>query len=58
LFVGWGHSISGANTHLRSVVLTVGVTRSFTARSNEEKASALPSGESKKALICTCAKSK
>ena len=58
LFVGWGHSITGANTHLRGVVLTVGVTRTFVARSSEEKASAMPSEESKKALVCTCAKSK
>ncbi len=58
LFVGWGRSIIGANTHLRSLVLTVGVTKSFTARSGEEKKSVLPSTESKKALVCTCAKSK
>ena len=58
LFAGWGRSITGANTHLRSLVLTVGVTRSFTARSREEKESVLPSSESKKVLVCTCAKSK
>ena len=39
LFAGWGRSIKGANTHLRSLVLTVGVTKSFTARSREEKKS-------------------
>jgi len=58
LFVGWGKSIAGANTHLRALVLTVGVTKSFTARSSEEKASVLPSTESKRVLVCTCAKSK
>ncbi len=58
LFVGWGRSIWGTNTHLRALVLTVGVTKSFAARSREEKASVLPSMESKKALVCTCAKSK
>jgi len=58
VFVGWGRSIRGANTHLRSLVLTVGVTKSFTARSREEKKSVLPSTESKKVLVCTCAKSK
>jgi len=58
LFVGWGRSIQGVNTHLRSLVLTVGVTKSFTARSREEKKSVLPSTESKKVLVCTCAKSK
>jgi hypothetical protein len=55
LFLGWGRSITGTNTHLRAIVLTVGVSRSFTGRSREEKASVLPSGESKKALVCTCA---
>ena len=58
LFVGWGRSITGTNTHLRAIVLTVGVTQNFTGRSRQEKASVLPSGESKKALVCTCAKSK
>ena len=58
LFVGWGRSITGTNTHLRAIVLTVGVTQNFTGRSREEKASVLPSGESKKALVCTCAQSK
>ncbi|MBZ5618991.1 MAG: hypothetical protein LAQ69_09745 [Acidobacteriia bacterium] len=58
LFAGWGRSISGTNTHLRAIVLTVGVTTNFSARSREEKASALPSSESKKALVCTCAQSK
>jgi len=58
LFAGWGRSIEGTNTHLRAIVLTVGVTKSFAARSHEEKASALPSAEPQKALVCTCAKSK
>jgi hypothetical protein len=39
-------------------VLTAGVTKSFTARSREVKASALPAAESKRTLVCTCAKSK
>jgi hypothetical protein len=58
LFVGWGRSITGTNTHLRAIVLTVGVTQNFTGRSREEKASVLPYAESKKALVCTCAQSK
>ena len=58
LFVGWGRSITGTNTHLRAIVLTVGVTQNFTGRPREEKSSVLPSAESKKALVCTCAKSK
>jgi hypothetical protein len=56
LFVGWGRSINGTNTHLRGIVVTVGVAKTFTARSFDEKASALPSTESRKALVCTCAK--
>jgi hypothetical protein len=58
VFVGWGRSIAGANTHLRAIVLTTGVTRTFTGRTHEEKASALPSTESRRTLVCTCAKSK
>ena len=58
LFVGWGRSIAGTNTHLRTIVLTAGVTKSFTARARVEKASALPATESKRTLVCTCAKSK
>jgi hypothetical protein len=56
LFVGWGRSITGANTHLRALVLTAGVTKSFTGRARDEKASAMPAAESSKALVCTCAK--
>jgi hypothetical protein len=58
LFVGWGRSINGTNTHLRDIVLTVGVTRSFATRSVEEKASALPLAEPNKTLVCTCAKTR
>jgi hypothetical protein len=56
LFVGWGHSVNGTNTHLRGIVLTVGITKTFTTRSYEEKFSAVASTESRKALVCTCAK--
>jgi hypothetical protein len=58
LFFGWGRSIEGTNTHLRAIVLTAGVTRSFATRSREEKLSAQPATESRNALVCTCAKSK
>jgi hypothetical protein len=58
LFVGWGHSLYGTNTHLRSIVLSAGVTRTFVGRSRDEKASVLPSAEANKTLVCTCAKSK
>ena len=58
LFVGWGRSIAGTNTHLRGLVLTAGVAKTFTARSRQEKASAPPWTEPQKVLVCTCAKSK
>ena len=58
LFVGWGRSIAGANTHLRSLVLTVGVTKSFTARSRDEKQLRAALDGIEKVLVCTCAKSK
>jgi hypothetical protein len=56
LFVGWGRSLSGTNTHLRDLVLTVGVATTFAGRSHEEKSSVLPSEECKQALNCICAK--
>lgn len=55
-FVGWGHSITGANTHLRALVLTAGVTKSFAGRVRDEEALAMPAAESTRALVCTCAK--
>jgi hypothetical protein len=58
VFLGWGRSINGTNTHLRDLVLTVGITKTFTRRYREEEASALPCGESRKTLVCTCAQSK
>lgn len=59
LFFGFGRSIQGANTHLRAVVATVGVTKSFSGwAANKETAGALPLPEPTKTLVCTCAKSK
>jgi hypothetical protein len=57
--VGVGHSVWGANTHLRSVVVSVGFVKAFSTRLASEKPSTtalLP--EANKALVCTCAKSK
>ncbi len=58
LFLGWGRSIDGTNTHLRDLVLTAGVTRAFARKSHEETASALPYNQARKTLVCACAKSK
>jgi hypothetical protein len=58
LFFGVGHSVRGANTHLRGVVVTAGVSKSFSAWSDKGKESALPLQEPTKVLVCTCAKSK
>jgi hypothetical protein len=59
IVVGAGRSVAGANTHLRAMVVTVGVVKAFTTRlaieaSPETASLAQPS----KALVCTCAKSK
>ena len=58
LFLGFGHSIYGVYAHLRAVVVTVGFTKNFAARSGDEKLSATAQPEPTKALVCTCAKSK
>jgi hypothetical protein len=58
LFVGLGHSVYGTNTHLRAVVVTVGISKSFAAWSGHEKLSAKAPPEPAKALVCTCAKTK
>lgn len=58
MFVGFGRSLYGYNAHLRAVVLTVGVTRSFTTRRGAENLSASVEPEPVKAFVCTCAKSK
>lgn len=58
LFFGLGRSVRGANTHLRGVVVTAGVTKSFSVRSEKETVSALPVPEPTKTLVCTCAKSR
>jgi len=58
VFFGLGRSIQGANTHLRGVVVTAGVTKSFSVQSDKARVSALPFQEAAQALVCTCAKSK
>jgi hypothetical protein len=59
IVVGAGHSVTGANTHLRAMVVTVGIVKAFTTRLAIEEAretASLP--KASKALVCTCAKSK
>jgi hypothetical protein len=54
-----GHSVYGANTHLRTRVVTVGIVKGFATKLAGEapvKRAFLP--EASKALVCTCAKSK
>jgi hypothetical protein len=58
VFFAMGHSLYGANGHLRSVVVTVGITKSFTSRFAGEKRSARALlTQPSQALVCTCAKS-
>ena len=57
--VGVGHSVWGANTHLRALVVSVGFVKAFTtklASDRPSKTALLP--QANKALVCTCAKSK
>jgi hypothetical protein len=57
LIIGAGHSVWGANTHMRTAIVSVGFVKAFATRlasENPSKAALLP--EAKKALVCTCAK--
>ena len=57
--VGVGHSVGGANTHLRALVVSVGFVKAFTTRLAIDEASETASlPQASKALVCTCAKSK
>jgi hypothetical protein len=58
IVVGAGHSITGANTHLRAMVVTVGIVKAFTTRLANAEAEMASLPNESKALICTCAKSK
>ncbi|HLJ46117.1 MAG TPA: hypothetical protein VKU01_08925 [Bryobacteraceae bacterium] len=58
-FVSVGHSYYGTNTHLRFLVTTVGFTKAFSTRlSAENSAANAVLQDSRKAVVCTCAKSK
>jgi hypothetical protein len=59
IVVGAGHSVWGANTHLRTVVVSVGFVKAFATKLAGES----PSGkawlpEANQALVCSCAKTK
>src|SRR5215471_204363 len=59
LVVGAGHSVWGANTHMRTAVVSIGFVKAFTTGLSHDKASTatlLP--EARQALVCTCAKTK
>jgi hypothetical protein len=59
IVVGAGRSVTGANTHLRALVVTVGVVKAFTTRlaiEDTPQTASLPQAGT--ALVCTCAKSK
>ena len=62
MFLSLGRSIEGRNGHLHAAVVTIGVSRSFGARSTVERASAGTGGESatgaNRPLVCTCTKTK
>jgi hypothetical protein len=57
--MGVGHSVFGANTHLRAMVVTIGIVKAFSTRlAVEEVSQAASLPQASKALVCTCAKSK
>jgi len=59
MVVGVGHSVWGANTHLRTMVVSVGFVKAFGTRlagDRPSKTTLLP--QANKAMVCTCAKSK
>jgi hypothetical protein len=56
IVVGVGHSIWGANTHLRTLVVTVGFVKAFSTKLASERVSQTALPQANKALVCTCAK--
>ncbi len=58
-FISAGHTYYGTNSHLRYLVTTVGITKAFSTRMSAENSAAnAVLQDSKKAVVCTCAKSK
>jgi hypothetical protein len=59
LVFGAGHSLFGANTHLRAMVLSMGIVKAFGTRLAIEEGSETESlPQASRVLVCTCAKSK
>jgi hypothetical protein len=58
VIVGVGRSLWGANTHLRGIVVSVGVVKAFSTRLASEAPETASLPQASKALVCTCAKSK
>ena len=58
IIVGVGHSVWGANTHLRSLVVTVGFVKAFSTKLSDRPSKTAMLPQANKALVCTCAKSK
>jgi hypothetical protein len=59
MFLSVAHSVAGRNGHLHAAVVTVGVSRSFGGQREERSAfTGETTLEPRKALVCTCAKSK
>jgi hypothetical protein len=59
IVVGAGHTVWGENTHLRTMVITIGFVKAFStplAGDRPSKTAFLPEGN--RPLVCTCAKSK
>jgi len=62
MFLTVARSVTGRNGHLHAAVVTLGVSRSFGARSTAERASVGPRGEpgpdTNRPIVCTCAKTR
>ena len=62
MFLTVAHSVEGRNGHLHAAVVTIGVSRSFGAKSAVEGASLGPGGESvpgaNRPVVCTCSKAR
>jgi len=56
--VGVGHSVWGANTHMRTMVVSVGFVKAFATRLAGDRPSKTTLLPQAKAMVCTCAKSK
>jgi hypothetical protein len=62
MFLTVAHSIEGRNGHLHGAVVTIGLSRSFSTRSNVETSSLGPGEETapgaNRSFVCTCSKTR